>query len=200
MDNNICHRNIGCSIRTHNHCNFNCRIKHSNCKETCYNFNYDILKTEVKRNLQLRKYSIFFDKIVKKYNISTVFYNNNDCFNMRKIFQIFYLVLDKKEINFIQETFLSNKEITPEISIKWISEYLFITSRHLDIVYCFIIILFYELFTSCRYNYILNNKNFKHTIIKKYQEYINYNHIFLSDYLKKHFFKNILELCLKNKL
>ena len=179
---NICYRNIGCRLRSHYHCTFNCRIKHNNYNEKCEKYHYTkhLSKLKPKQNeiYKLMKQKYNFDDALYKY------LENNLTFN-------------KEEKIWLHDTFLSNKAITNKTSVEWIKTYLDICLKYRTCSVIFI--MFSELFyPSYRYNYVMSRDKFIKMLDKKYMEFINYEyHKEFTELFKKHFFKPLLNKVLQ---
>ena len=97
--NNICLRNTGCSIRSHNHCK--CKIKH-NLKEKCGN-NCVVKNILVKEPKTIKYTKNVTEMFIKKYNIEKFFMIDNKLYDLHKTYHIIFKMLQKSDMNFIEE-------------------------------------------------------------------------------------------------
>lgn len=178
-----CFRNY-CKIRSHNHCDEKCKIKH-NMGEECVS---QEIVTELNKNKIVNDYMnlTIIDEISRKYGFNDIVYK----------YLSNILKLNAIERRFLYNTFLSNKAITKEVSIEWIKNYIIMSEKYGG-GSCFII--FAELLTSHRHDFILSSKKFIKVLEKKYMEAINGSSKIIVEEFKKAFFKDVLKLVLKNR-
>jgi len=179
----MCFRNNNCVIRSHNHCNGNCKIKH-NMGEKCVS-RVNVVEKLNKNEIEKKYNKLLIDEISRKYGFNDIV---NECLSNK-------LKFNAIERTFLYDTFLSNKAITKEVSVDWIRNYLIMSEKYGG-GSCFII--FAELLTSHRHDFILSSKKFIKVLEKKYMEAIN-GHGILVEEFKKAFFKDVLKLILKNR-
>lgn len=114
-----------------------------------------------------------------------------------------HLKYKENERRWLYETFLSDKAITTEVSVSWIRNYMIMNEiRNDKYKYHTVdtaILLFAELLSSHRHDYILKNKKFVETLEKKYMEFINNINDVFTEAFKKAFFKDVLTHVLKLK-
>ena len=171
----MCYRENGCVLRTHNHCSYTCKNKHK-FGEKC------IYQNKCNPEKKLSK-DDFINKIYKKYNIQ-----ENSLFN-----DLYYL--NNEDKFFLNDTFLSDKAITKEIIWKWIMDFINIfNNRQINVKKPLVILLYLELFSSFRHNFLLENYKFKKTIKEKYIEFVNIPDKNFTNYFEYMFSNDIKKL------
>ena len=191
-----CLRNNGCSLRNHNHCNWRCNMKHNKgekCKDNNIISSFSSYTKFGKNETEKRKNHSLTEAIIKKYGLS----------NELSKYLYSHLTYKEADRRWFYDTFLSDKAITPQVSVSWIRNYMIMNDiRNDKYKYHTVdtaILLFAELLSSHRHDYILNNKKFVETLEKKYMEIINNSNNDFTEAFKNAFFKDVLTHVLKLK-
>ena len=181
----LCFRNTGCCLRNHNHCNWKCNMKHNTgekCKDDNIISSFSSSTKFGKNETEKRKNHSLTEAIIKKYGLS----------NELSKYLYSHLNYKENERRWFYETFLSDKAITPEISVTWIRNYMIMNEKYKYHTVDTAILLFAELLYSRRHSHILKNKKFLETLEKKYMEFINNSNHDFTEAFKKAFFKDVL--------
>ncbi len=181
-----CQRHYGCAIRSHYHCKYNCRKKHT-FGETC-----QILELSPSLPAKLSEIKIilrqkFVQKVINKYNIpESLRIDESSNYDFKKLLIESSCILSDKDMNFILDTFLSDKAITKEVSVDWVRKFLEVSNKkeYGKIKFFLIIILWYELTISNRHSYIFNHEKFKQTLKMKHQEFCKHSNPVISTFFR----------------